>query len=202
MLFIARAPRAALQVNSRFCLLLSARSSSLSSFSVYNHARLPSADAGPNLMCSALLLSVAVLPVRRPPGFDSLCSVPTAANPEVMCLPVMCFSLVLLFDCRFDVAPELQPRSERCHLHASLFLFQAMKPTRTSSETFHTWPQTTPRSSNAAVPTSDSEPPQSACVEQMRAHVQESLRAHLVLATCHTLGHSSAGGDCRRVKEL
>ncbi len=32
-------------------------------------------------------------------------------------------------------------------------LFQVMKPTRTSSETFHTWPQTTPRSLNAAAQT-------------------------------------------------
>lgn len=59
--------------------------------------------------------------------------------------------------------------------HSSRFCLQAMKPTRTSSETFHTWPQTTPRSSNAAAPTSGSNlpPPQPpACVQQMPAHVQ------------------------------
>lgn len=64
--------------------------------------------------------------------------------------------------------------------HSSRFCLQAMKPTRTSSETFHTWPQTTPRSSNAAAPTSGSNlppqppppPPPPACVQQTPAHVQ------------------------------
>lgn len=155
-------------------------------------------------MCSALLLSVAVRPVRCPPGFNSLCSVPPAENPEVMCLPPFdasawfCFFFYLPLWCCSSAAAEIW------NLSSSFlpFLFQAMKPTRTSSGTFHTWPQTTLRSSNAAVPTSDSKPPQSACVEQMRAHMQECLRAHFVLATCHMLGHCSAGVDSRRVKEL
>lgn len=82
-------------------------------------------DAGPNLMCSALLLCVAMRPVRCPPGFNSLCRVPPAANPEVMCLPQFrasaWFCFVLFSYCCFDVARQLQLRSEICHLHSSLF---------------------------------------------------------------------------------
>lgn len=95
---------------------------------------------------------------------------------------------------------------EGCHVrgpHSSRFCSQAMKPTRTSSETFHTWPQTTPRSSNAAAPTSGSNlppppPPPPACVQQMPAHVHGGVYVHIfVLATCHMLGHGSAGVDSR-----
>ncbi len=41
----------------------------------------------------------------------------------------------------------------KAHVFFISGLFQVMKPTRTSSETFHTWPPTTPRSSNAAAQT-------------------------------------------------
>lgn len=79
-------------------------------------------DAGPNLTCSALLLSVAVRPVRCPPGFNSWCSVPPAANPEVMRLPQSCASAWFCFF--FFIAALtllLSCISEICHLHSSLF---------------------------------------------------------------------------------
>lgn len=104
--------------------------------------------------------------------------------------------LVLLCRRRFDVEG-----SDASGPHSSRFCLQAMKPTRTSSETFHTWPQTTPRSSNAAAPTSGSNQPPPACVQQMPAHVQGvPMCTFFVLASCHMLGQSSAGVDSRWLK--
>lgn len=84
------------------------------------------------------------------------------------------------------------------------FCLQAMKPTRTSSETFHTWPQTTPRSSNAAAPTSGSNlppPPPSACVQQMPAHVQGVSMCTFsswLPATCWVIAQLALTPDGRR----
>lgn len=101
-------------------------------------------------------------------------------------------------------------------VHAVIFaLFQVMKPTRTSSETSHTWPQTTPRSSNAAVLTpklSQLLPPlhpaqrstlqpcilPNTRIENMQVSNSQACRhSHFPLATCHMFSHSSAGVDFR-----
>lgn len=89
-----------------------------------------------------------------------------------------------------------------------LFFFQVMKPTRTSSETFHKWPQTTQRSSNAAAQTpkiNQMLPPpthtrilSNTHIENMQVSNTPGMQTHtLSLATCHMFSHSSAGVDFR-----
>lgn len=102
------------------------------------------------------------------------------------------------------------PKGFEAHVFSGLF--QVMKPTRTFSETFPTWPRTTQRSSNAAVLTrSLNQLPLHLLIPQcsttyFQAHIEKinlsgmqmhSLSLSLSLATCHVFGHSSAGVDFR-----
>ena len=93
----------------------------------------------------------------------------------------------------------------------SLLCLQVTTPTTTSSETFHTWPQTTPRSSNAAAQTPKlNQPPHllfftslysnhvfGKKTQKKNMQVCRHISTHVPLATCHMFSHSSAGVDFR-----
>lgn len=104
-------------------------------------------------------------------------------------------TILLLLSRRFHAAP--QPPMVIVSTAAPP-LFQAMKPTRTSSETFPTWPPTTPRSSSAAALTSDSESPP-ACMWRADARARAgAVYVHIspwLPATCWVIAQLVATPD-------
>lgn len=190
----------ALKANSRFCWVGPARSPR---FSSNPPSVLPSV---PDVLCFFVVCRRA--PAETSAWFRQLVQCATCCKPRGNARvrrrrrhARRLQELVLLRCRRFAV--------EGCGVrgpHSSRFCSQAMKPTRTSSETFHTWPQTTPRSSNAAAPTSGSNlppppPPPPACVQQMPAHVQGVSTCTFLSwlpATCWVMAQLVSTPDGRR----